>query len=374
MKSAQKNYYSTHKMNSLIKKLNDSSKTANNNYNFFNIFGIGMKLNLRGKLAKKELISMLKSLFDRYYLHLSRELSYSVLSLSTLGFKFSVKDSEITIEFAPYSERLEIPLNLFSEVELLNLLDLARLTFKFGGILTIGKINIPDRINKPIIRIILSEKVVEIEKCCKMHLSAIDPWTFTETFVLKIHDIWNLDGKTILDIGAEVGDTSLFYASKRASVYAVEPVHFNLLNKNIEINREYKINTANLAMGNQSSLKFWFDDLIVDGSASAYIHKSHKKFVETKTLPLAKIIEYFGLKSIDYLKSDSKGGEFSITETDLAMINLGFLIEYTTENPKQLKTLIEIIKNAKFDYRIFNHNPISDEDVFHHGTIVGWRQ
>ena len=56
------------------------------------------------------------------------------------------------------------------------------------------------------------------------------------------------------------------------------------------------------------------------------------------------------------------------------MINLGFLIEYTTENPKQLKTLIEIIKNAKFDYRIFNHNPISDEDVFHHGTIVGWRQ
>lgn len=55
-------------------------------------------------------------------------------------------------------------------------------------------------------------------------------------------------------------------------------------------------------------------------------------------------------------------------------MNIGFLIEYTSENYKQVGNLIEIIKNAGFDYRIFNHNPISEAKIFNHGTIVEWRQ
>ena len=47
----------------------------------------------------------------------------------------------------------------------------------------------------------------------RSRLVSIEPWTLCETYVLGIHGDFVAEGMIVLDIGAQAGDTALYYAS-----------------------------------------------------------------------------------------------------------------------------------------------------------------
>ena len=65
----------------------------------------------------------------------------------------------------------------------------------------------------------------------------------------KMNDDEDWKGKTVVDVGASMGDTPLYYASMGAKVYAFEiseSIYNNMLeNKKINTNRECYQSTSN---------------------------------------------------------------------------------------------------------------------------------
>ncbi len=324
-------------------------------------------------LARREFQSVCQKLLKKQYTILYRKISFSLFDIISMGFNIRIESDGFVIEAEPYTDDINIHLISLSEVEMLNFLDIFKLIYKFGGILYSTQHAIPTHANVPVICVDLQKRVIIPDGGGQMYLDSIDPWTFAETFVMRIHDNWNLDAKTILDIGAEAGDTALFFASKKAIVYAVEPVHYDKLVKNLQMCSNYEIKSARLALGTGGILRFGFDNYIVDGSASAFNKRKYESYVEAKALPLREILSYFGLAHIDYVKADCKGGEFSITESDLKLVKLGITIEYTAENSDQLNKLTETILRSGFNFRIFNHNPLNSTGIKYHGTIIAWK-
>ena len=73
--------------------------------------------------------------------------------------------------------------------------------------------------------------------------SLLDPIVLAETFVYDLHfQGQNLQDKTVIDVGANVGDTALYFASKGATVLAYEPDPYNFvkLERNIDLNPKLK--------------------------------------------------------------------------------------------------------------------------------------
>jgi len=100
------------------------------------------------------------------------------------------------------------------------------------------------------------KKIIQTNKGLKFYLESIDPLVFIETFVLKIHNIdfiKSLEGKIVVDVGANFGDTALFFASLGAKVYAFEPLktNYSAMLKNIKLNEHLSDNIIpiNAAIG-----------------------------------------------------------------------------------------------------------------------------
>jgi len=77
-----------------------------------------------------------------------------------------------------------------------------------------------------------------------------------ETWLYDIHYLgFNLNNWFILDIGAFVGDTALYYAKRGAFVVAIEPLlsNYEIMVKNLELNPELKsrIIPINAAIANE---------------------------------------------------------------------------------------------------------------------------
>ena len=87
-----------------------------------------------------------------------------------------------------------------------------------------------------------NKRIITTQNGISFFIEYIHPGnTILETFIQKIHlidsDI-NWEQKTVVDIGAECGDTPLYYASKGAKVFAFEPIlpNFNSMLRNISLN------------------------------------------------------------------------------------------------------------------------------------------
>jgi len=74
-------------------------------------------------------------------------------------------------------------------------------------------------------------------------IDSFDPVIIAETWLYDIHFLgFNLNDWFVLDIGAFVGDTALYYARRGAFVVAVEPLpsNYETMIRNLELNPELK--------------------------------------------------------------------------------------------------------------------------------------
>ena len=194
---------------------------------------------------------------------------------------------------------------------------------KFGANFEINnsKRNVPIRDKTLTISEINNKKIIETSNGIKFYIDSINPGnTIGEAFVMDVHNTHSKDDyneKIVVDVGAECGDTPLYYASKGAIVYAFEPIkeHFDAMLRNLSLNPELskKITPINAAIGKDEELEFFHSkhDVISDSSSFVYnVHTDDALVEKVQGYTLSTAMKKFDISHIDFLKTDCKGCEF----------------------------------------------------------------
>ncbi|MGA2573512.1 MAG: FkbM family methyltransferase [Candidatus Methanomethylicaceae archaeon] len=131
-----------------------------------------------------------------------------------------------------------------------------------------------------------------------------------QAFVGEPYKALNVFGKDVVDVGAFVGDTALWFASQGARrVFALEPypVAFELLKKNVRLNHFQNIHLLNEALGPKDSSFVADPDFRSNaGSGIRGFPQGHK----VKITSLASLAADLGLQNAA-LKLDCEGCEYS---------------------------------------------------------------
>lgn len=144
-------------------------------------------------------------------------------------------------------------------------------------------------------------------------------------------DVPYCENKILIDIGANIGDTPLYFANKGYNVYAFEPLpHIaKLARENIDLNTKLKnkITYINKAVScRKDKIVMKFEDSS-SGNAGEFIDSNHQ--VEVDSITINDVIEEFDIAP-DVLKMDCEGCEVGIIKnSDLSMFS-EIIFEYHT--------------------------------------------
>lgn len=160
-------------------------------------------------------------------------------------------------------------------------------------------------------------------------------------------DIHYGNNKVLIDIGANVGDTPIYFANKGYTVYAFEPLpHIaNIAKKNLELNHHVKdkITYINKAVSCKTGKLTVHYDESNTGGAGSYNNSETK--IEVETLTLEDIIKEFNIKP-DILKMDCEGCEVGIIKnSDLSYFSQVIFEYHTGMTGTNENILIDILKD-----------------------------
>jgi len=295
-----------------------------------------------------------------------------MIGILSFAFSYIIKDNnKIELSFDSKNQ-ITIPTKNFSDEDD-NLLALLFLGIKYGVDFIFGDLNSDKYLRDKTIRIyeIKDRKIVEVFNGIKFYLDSIHPGvSIIETFVRKIHMI-NLDddftNKIVIDIGAECGDTALYYASLNATVYSFEPIKSNYddMIENINLNPQLakKITPINAGIGEDKILKFYQDSLLPNVGASYLynIRGKNAKITNVQGYSLETALTKFKINHVDLLKSDCKNCEFLFNEKSLENVDM-VKIEVAT------KMNTDMLNKTGFDCVLYKINPYdyTSNNVFTH--------
>ena len=212
------------------------------------------------------------------------------------------------------------------------------------------------------------KRIIETNDGLKFYLDSIDPGIIIETYVRKIHGFnsdedWN--GKTVVDVGANVGDTAIYYASKGARVFAFEPIkaHYDAMIKNLGLNPQIanRITPINAGIGKDGMLRFYHDSTQEIGSSASFLYDLNisSEISEVKGYSLKTARSEFKMSNIDLLKMDCRGCEQFLRDEDLAGIP-NVKIEYTAyNNAYKVEDFLQMLTRCGYHYMIYYHDPLN---------------
>lgn len=304
----------------------------------------------------------------------------NLLGVLTYCYSFSKTNDKMEFSF-DMKNKFIIPINNLS-YEDRNMLELLYGSIKYGAnFVTEKKLDIKNFRDKTF-KIFQenNKKIIETSNGIKFFIDSIHPGnTIIETFVREIHLInsdYDLNNKVVIDVGAECGDTPLYFASKGAKVYAFEPVkdHFDAMMRNLSLNPELseKIIPVNAGIGKDETLTFFQDGSGEVGSVSFVenVHGKNAKKIQVKCYSLESALEEFRIGHIDLLKMDCKGCEFSLTENVLKNIDR-VKIEFSKFGDYHLEDLLKLLEKSGFEYMTFQVEPTHHVSPFIETTIFG---
>jgi len=172
----------------------------------------------------------------------------------------------------------------------------------------------------------------------------LDNGDIVHTFFKKDYDQILVNERTVLDIGANIGDTGIFYALNGAKkVIGIEPFpkNFNYAEKNIQINN--LDNVITLLQAGCSSKK---EIIKIDPDYQSNIESEVKNFktgIDVPMITLQDIINKYEIPKSSVLKIDCEGCEYDIIE-NISFETISYFsniqIEYHL-GYKKLKTKLE---------------------------------
>ena len=181
-----------------------------------------------------------------------------------------------------------------------------------------------------------------------------------ETFIRKEYkNIGYAENKTLIDVGANVGDTAIYFANKGYTVYAFEPLPnvCDIALKNISLNPQIKdkIKFINKACSCKNGfITLNYDDEETSVFTSEFIKA--KKTIEVETITIEDILEEYNIEPC-ILKIDCEGCEVGIIQnTDLSMFD-EIIFEFHTFLTKfNEKKLIALLEKQGFELNEINYH------------------
>ena len=150
-------------------------------------------------------------------------------------------------------------------------------------------------------------------------------WPIIETFEEGQYDVVDARGKQVVDVGAFVGDSAIYFALKGAErVYAIEPhpVAYRELVENVRLNRlsdrVVLINVGITYLGDRVAVTYLDDGDVERASNSFYGAGEFGVTVPGRTL--ARLVEEYRIRP-DVLKMDCEGCEYDVILRDYATVS-----------------------------------------------------
>ena len=149
---------------------------------------------------------------------------------------------------------------------------------------------------------------------------AMDTWSLKETFRDRFSERCGFaiqPGWTVIDVGAGLGDFTLFAAMRNAmSVYAFEPFpgSFHLLAQNLELNRVQNASIFPEAIsgtGGSLTLDLQGGEPLQFHSRAGSVAPAESQ-IRVESRSLAQILDLLAMESCDLLKLDCEGAEYKI--------------------------------------------------------------
>lgn len=180
---------------------------------------------------------------------------------------------------------------------------------------------------------------------------------FIEYFIDYYSD-FDIDYKDriIIDIGANSGDTALYFASKGATVYGFEPVreYYEMALKNFDLNPDLSKNIKIFNYG--VSYKKGKINIDAMDSTSRYVSED-----DSYSVDIISINDIMNQVTPDLLKMDCEGCEFEIIENcDLSKFNEIIFEQHSRIVGKDVDILIDSLKKSGFKIEIA---AVFDEDL-----------
>ena len=315
----------------------------------------------KGRIVSDSGISM--DVNPESYKHFLQIYAY-LWHLNNYGVKVSQKDGTLSTGLFDKGNSFQVK----SWRELENLLGLVYFSTKYG----LELVSEGEPITQKFMRI--NDGIVELYDGSRFHLEGAEPGIIAETYFFRIHDFMDFGKGTMLDVGAAFGDTAIYFAKRGATVFAVEPVNYDFLLANVKLNPDIskRIRMIRAAIGNDGEMVFHYNTGAFDGGASAF-NKGGSGTVTVKSYSISSLIKELGLKGVDYLKIDSKGGENLLTVEDLKLVNSFLKIEYSAKASSEVQNLLDLIKGAGFQANILLHSPEATGSMRYHATIYARR-
>jgi FkbM family methyltransferase len=219
-------------------------------------------------------------------------------------------------------------------------------------------------------------------------IESFDPTIIAETWLYDIHFLgFDLNDWFVLDIGAFVGDTALYYARRGAFVVAVEPLpsNYETMIRNLELNPELKprIIPINAAISGVDGFVEFRYNATIDGGAS--IHGMGRFVTKVRSVRLSTLIRELESRGIGMskfrvrvLKVDCKGCEYELVNDDSLRLFDIVKIEYNGHLiNKTYHELMGRLGELGFRCRVWAHNELAIEiGLDRHGTMTcikeGW--
>jgi FkbM family methyltransferase len=243
----------------------------------------------------------------------------------------------------------EVPVDRSNYATVRSLVDLAA----FGGTLAPLERAAPGRWG-----VSFEPPLIETPSRIRFTLDSLNPLIFAETFINDIHFPGSdLQGRNVVDGGAFVGDTALYYASLGARVYSYEPDPGNLakLRSNLALNPELsgRVTVSGSAIGVDG--KVWFEPSDVGGGS---VYGTRRAPVSIPSVSLRTIVDQMDGPPF-LLKLDCKGVEFEVVQQAALREFAAVELEYAVDNRPghTVAELLDGLRTAGFSQiRRFKHN------------------
>jgi len=144
----------------------------------------------------------------------------------------------------------------------------------------------------------------------QLYFQGVVNYLIKEQFMDEVYEWLNVKGKEVVDVGANIGDTAIYFAINGAKhVYAFEPYPFSyrIALKNIKLNKlEKKVTLLNEAIGKENKTIYIDENYKNVGGDDL---KEFKKGKKIKVTTLEEVVKRFKLKNA-VLKMDCEGCEY----------------------------------------------------------------
>lgn len=176
-----------------------------------------------------------------------------------------------------------------------------------------------------------------------------------EIFEEGMYEILDVKGKIVVDVGAYVGDSAIYFALKGAKrVFAIEP-HPNAFAEmldNIKLsNLEHIIVPLNLGIASRSS-KICIENADIRATAHIY-HRPGNCIDAVPAITLGELINKFNIDvNNTVLKMDCEGCEFDVILNDYEHVRLFRELVFEYHPTLVYKSLKDLLKVLGIDYKM----------------------